>query len=68
MIDGVGSRSTKGYGKYADANGYSNRGKYYQYGYGYSYGSYSNGKYDEYYSDDDGVRKKKGGAKEEVGS
>lgn len=59
VVNGVGGRGAKGYGKYADVDGYHNRGKNYQYGYGYSYGSYSYGKYDEYYSDDDGKNKKK---------
>jgi capsular exopolysaccharide synthesis family protein len=59
VVNGVGSRAAKGYGKYADADGYYNRGRYYQYGYGYSYGGYSYGKYDEYYSDKDGKKKKK---------
>jgi capsular exopolysaccharide synthesis family protein len=66
VVNGVGSRSAKGYGKYADTDGYYNRGRYYQYGYGYSYGSYSYGKYDEYYSDKDGKKKKKTGKKAEV--
>jgi capsular exopolysaccharide synthesis family protein len=65
VVNGVGSRAAKGYGKYADADGYYNRGRYYQYGYGYSYGSYSYGKYDEYYSDKDGKKKTR---KEVVGS
>lgn len=54
VVNGVGSRAAKGYGKYSGSEGYYNRGKYYQYGYGYSYGnSNSSGNtYGEYYEDD----------------
>lgn len=58
VVNGVGSRESRGYGKYGAADGYYNRGNYYKYGYGYSYGynySYSsryNNKYDEYYDDE----------------
>lgn len=51
VVNGVGSRAARAYGKYADADGYSNSGRNYQYGYGYSYGSYTYGKYDSYYDD-----------------
>src|SRR5690606_1798677 len=54
VVNGVGSRAARGYGKTADADGYYNRGEAYQYGYGYSYGSNTEGRYNEYYSDDDG--------------
>lgn len=52
VVNGVGSRTARGYGRYSDNEGYYNRGQHYQYGYGYSYGSSSEGKYDEYYSDE----------------
>ncbi len=55
VVNGVGSRAARGYGKSADADGYYNRGEAYQYGYGYSYGSNADGRYNEYYSDDDGL-------------
>lgn len=68
VVNGVGSREARGYGKYGAKEGYYNRGSYYKYGYGYSYGySYNYGnKYNEYY--DDGKKKKKGskGAKKPV--
>lgn len=59
VVNGVGSRAAKGYGKYADTDGYHNRGRNYQFGYGYTYGSYSYGSYDEYYTDDQSAREKK---------
>jgi len=52
VVNGVGSRAARGYGKTADADGYYNRGEAYQYGYGYSYGSNADGRYNEYYNDD----------------
>lgn len=65
VVNGVGSREAKGYGKYGATDGYYNRGSYYKYGYGYTYGySYSYGnKYNEYYDDD---HKKNGKSKEKV--
>lgn len=51
VVNGVGSRAARAYGKYADTDGYQNSGRNYQYGYGYSYGSYSYGQYDSYYDD-----------------
>lgn len=53
VVNGVGSREARGYGKSADSDGYYNRGEAYQYGYGYTYGSNVEGRYNEYYSDDD---------------
>ncbi|HBJ37220.1 MAG TPA: hypothetical protein DDZ51_21185, partial [Planctomycetaceae bacterium] len=57
VVNGVGSRAARAYGKYADADGHQNSGRVYQYGYGYSYGSYSYGQYDAYYNDKEELRK-----------
>lgn len=61
VVNGIGSRDAKGYGQYADTDGYYNRGQYYQYGYGYTYGNTYGGKYNEYYSseNDHPIAKKK---------
>ncbi len=53
VVNGVGSREARGYGKTADSDGYYNRGEAYQYGYGYTYGSNADGRYNEYYNDND---------------
>jgi capsular exopolysaccharide synthesis family protein len=50
VVNGVGSRQARGYGKYGAYEGYRNRGRYYMYGYGYTYGS--DGRYADYYNDD----------------
>lgn len=51
VVNGVGSRQAKGYGKDSDLDGYHNHGPYYGYGYGYSYGNSLGGHYGEYYQD-----------------
>lgn len=67
VVNGVGSREARGYGKYGAVDGYYNRGSYYKYGYGYSYGySYNYGnKYNEYYEEGSkkGKRRSKSKAK-----
>lgn len=62
VVNGVGGRKARGYGKYGEKDGYYNRGYYYKYGYGYSYGSgYGYGydkKYNEYYEDEPKKRRR----------
>ncbi|TWU55208.1 polysaccharide biosynthesis tyrosine autokinase [Rubripirellula reticaptiva] len=58
VVNGVGSRAARGYGKSSEAEGNYNYGSSYQYGYGYSYGySYGYRENNSYYEEDD---KKKG--------
>ncbi len=59
VVNGVGSRQARGYGKGSDA------GMYYGYGYGYSYGS-EQGAYSEYYDEgrpENNKKPKRNGAK-----
>ncbi len=51
VVNGVGSRQARGYGKEYARDGYYNYGQYYKYGYGYSYGYSANNDYSEYYDE-----------------
>ncbi|TWU47517.1 Tyrosine-protein kinase YwqD [Rubripirellula tenax] len=62
IVNGVGSRAARGYGKYSGSEGEYNYGSSYQYGYGYSYGytyGYTDGnKNNSYYEEEPTGRKK----------
>ncbi|EMI16749.1 capsular exopolysaccharide family [Rhodopirellula maiorica SM1] len=52
VVNGVGSRQARSYGKSSAREGSENYGHSYKYGYGYSYGYTNDGEYSEYYEDD----------------
>ena len=52
IVNGVGSRAARGYGKGSNSEGGHNQGQSYRYGYGYTYGySYTEDEHQEYYED-----------------
>jgi polysaccharide biosynthesis transport protein len=58
VVNGIGSRDARGYGQFAAAEGDYNRGPFYQYAYGYSYGTGSDDFYNVYHSEESGSKPK----------